>query len=89
MVQAKIDRVKKSFVISLGYSFGVGLVLGGGLLVFGRQFLALFTTEEAVIDAGMKRITVMALAYCISAFMDCTIAAARGLGHTVVPTIIV
>lgn len=85
----KIDRVKKSFVISLGYSFGVGLVLGGGLLVFGRQFLALFTTEEAVIDAGMKRITVMALAYCISAFMDCTIAAARGLGHTVVPTIIV
>ena len=41
-----------------------GLVLGGGLLVFGRQFLALFTTEEAVIDAGMKRITVMALAYC-------------------------
>ena len=57
--------------------------------MFGRQFLALFTTEEAVIDAGMKRITVMALAYCISAFMDCTIAAARGLGHTVVPTIIV
>lgn len=85
----KIDRVKKSFFISLGYSFGVGLVLGGGLLVFGRQFLALFTTEEAVIDAGMKRITVMALAYCISAFMDCTIAASRGLGHTVIPTVIV
>ena len=31
----------------------------------------------------------MGLAYCISAFMDCTIAAARGLGKTVVPTIIV
>ena len=31
----------------------------------------------------------MAFAYCISAFMDCTIAASRGLGKTVVPTIIV
>ena len=85
----KLDRVKKSYFIALAYSFGLGAVLGGGLLVFGRQFLALFTTESAVIDAGMKRVAVMAFAYCISAFMDCTIAASRGLGKTVVPTIIV
>ena len=85
----KPDRVKKSYFISLAYSFGVGLALGGGLFLFGRQFLALFTTESAVIDAGMKRVGVMALAYCISAFMDCTIAASRGLGKTVVPTVIV
>ena len=85
----KADRVKKSYLISLAYSFGVGLVLGGALWLFGREFLALFTTEPAVIDAGMKRVGVMAMAYCISAFMDCTIAASRGLGKTVVPTIIV
>ena len=85
----KLDRMRKSYFISLAYSFGVGLLLGGGLLLFGRQFLALFTTESAVIDAGMKRIMVMGLAYCISAFMDCTIAASRGLGKTVVPTILV
>ena len=85
----KVDRVKKSYLISLAYSFGVGLVLGGTLMSFGREFLALFTTEPAVIDAGMKRVSVMAMAYCISAFMDCTIAASRGLGKTVVPTIIV
>ena len=85
----KLDRMRKSYFISLAYSFGVGLLLGGGLLLFGRQFLALFTTESAVIDAGMKRIMVMGLAYCISAFMDCTIAASRGLGKTVGPTILV
>ena len=67
----------------------MGLLLGGGLFFFGRTFLALFTTESAVIDAGMKRVGVMGFAYCISAFMDCTIAASRGLGKTVVPTIIV
>ena len=85
----KPDRVKKSYFISLAYSFGIGLVLGGSLFFFGRYFLALFTTEAAVIDAGMKRIQVMGLAYCISAFMDCSIAASRGLGKTIVPTIIV
>ena len=85
----KVERVKKSYFISLAYSFGVGLFLGALLLVFGRQFLALFTTEAVVIDAGMKRVQVMALAYCISAFMDCTIAASRGLDKTVVPTVIV
>jgi len=85
----KPDRVRKSYFIALAYSFGVGLVLGGSLFLFGREFLALFTTEAAVIDAGMKRVQVMGLAYCISAFMDCTIAASRGLGKTVVPTVIV
>ena len=37
----------------------------------------------------MKRILVMGWAYCISAFMDCTIAASRGLGRTIGPTVIV
>ena len=83
------DRVKKSYFISLGYSFGVGFVLGAALFFCGPAFLALFTTEAAVIDAGMKRVAVMAFAYCVSAFMDCTIAASRGLGKTVVPTVIV
>lgn len=85
----KLDRVKKSYFISLAYSFGVGLVLGGALFFGGRTFLALFTTESDVIDAGMKRVMVMGFSYCISAFMDCTIAASRGLGKTVVPTVIV
>ena len=58
----KPDRVKKSYFISLGYSFGVGLALGSALFFFGRTFLALFTTESAVIDAGMKRVAVMAFA---------------------------
>ncbi|SCH67252.1 Uncharacterised protein [uncultured Blautia sp.] len=31
----------------------------------------------------------MALSYCISAFMDCSIAASRGIGKSVVPTVVV
>ena len=85
----KRERVKRSYFISLGYSFGIGAVLGLSLVLFGQTFLSLFTTEPAVAEAGMQRLLVMGLSYPISAFMDCTIAASRGLGRTIVPTFIV
>lgn len=85
----KKDRILKSYFISLIYSFGIGTLLGLGILFFGRSFLRLFTNEAAVIDAGMYRLTVMGFSYSFSAFMDCTIAASRGLGKSVIPTFIV
>jgi len=85
----KTDRILKSYFISLLYSFGIGAVIGAVFLLCGRQFLAIFTADAAVIDAGMKRLTIMSYSYAVSAFMDCTIAAARGLGKTIIPTVIV
>ena len=64
-------------------------MLGVTLIIFGEQFLSIFTTESAVVDAGMRRLSIMGLSYAFSAFMDATIAASRGLGRGVVPTIIV
>ncbi len=55
-------RKEKSYFIALAYSFGLGAGAGRWAAAsFGRQFLALFTTESVVIDAGMKRILVMGL----------------------------
>lgn len=85
----KKDRMMKSYWICLAYSFAVGAVMGGLLVAFGRAFLAVFTTEQAVIDAGMKRLVIMGFSYCVSAFMDNTIAASRAMGKGLVPTIIV
>ena len=84
-----LNREKKSYLICLAYSFGVGAVLGISLVVFGPAFLSLFTSDAAVIEAGMKRLTIMGLSYCVSAFMDNAIAGCRGLGKSVVPMIIV
>ena len=83
------DRVKKSYFISVSYSCAFGTVLGLLLVFFGSGFLALFTDDPAVAQEGMIRLRVMGLSYGVSAFMDCTIAASRGLGKCVVPTIIV
>lgn len=83
------DRVRRSYFISLTYSFGFGMALGLLLVVFGRPFLFLFTKSAAVVDAGMKRLTIMGCCYAFSAFMDCTIAASRALGKSLIPTVIV
>ena len=85
----KKKRVMDSYKLCLLYSFSAAVIAGGLLLLFGRQFLSLFTDEAAVVEEGIARLRLMACSYCISAFMDCTIAASRGLGKTVVPTIIV
>lgn len=85
----KKERVLKSYFISLTYSFLIGLFLGVSVLLMGPAFLSLFSSDAAVIDAGMYRLKIMSISYAFSAFMDCTIAASRGLGKTIVPTIIV
>lgn len=85
----KKDRVMKSYLICLLYSFIMGMLLGFGLYIFRYPFLSLFTNDGAVAEAGLHRITVMGLTYGISAFMDCPMAASRGLGKTVLPTIFV
>ena len=85
----KRDRVLKSYLVGVVYSFAAGAVLGGMLFLFGREFMSLFANEEDVIEAGLQRTYIMSFSYAISAFMNCTIAACRGIGKSLVPTIIV
>ena len=84
----KRDRILKSYFISLAYSAGFGLVLGLFLVCFGRLFLFFFTNEEEVVEFAMQRLRVMGCSYFISALVDSAIAASRGLGKSLVPTII-
>ena len=83
------DRITKSYLISMFYAFAVGSICGGLLLVFGRQFLSLFADKPEVIDAGMDRLRIMAFSYGIGALMDASIAASRGIGKSIAPTVMV
>lgn len=85
----KKKRILKSYLVCLTYSFLVGLIIGVGLYLFRYPFLGLFTNDHAVVEAGIHRLSVMALSYSVSAFMDCSIAASRGLGRSLLPTVIV
>ena len=85
----KKDRMMKSYYISLGYSFLIAAGLGALFRLCGEPFLYLFTNEAPVAAAGMQRLRIMWWSYAFSAFMDCTIAACRGIGRSFVPTVIV
>ena len=85
----KKKRVRDSYLLSLALSFAAGALLSVLLLIFGREFLSLFTADAEVVAAGMLRLRVMAGSYAFSALMDCTIAASRGLGKSLVPTVTV
>ncbi len=85
----KSERMLKSYFVALVYSFSAGVLLGGIFLIFGQYFLALFTNDADVIVAGSEKLKVMAFSYCLSSFMDCTIAASRGMGKSIMPMIIV
>ncbi len=82
-------RVLYSFYISTAMAAISAIIIGAALIIFGRTFLALFASEKAVIDAGMYRVVIMGALYFLSAFMDGTIAASRGLGKSVAPTVMV
>jgi putative MATE family efflux protein len=82
-------RTLKTYLVCLAYSFLTGLIMGLLLVVFSKEFLSLFTRDADVIHEGMYRLTIMGLSYCVSAFMDCTIAASRSLGKSAVPMVVV
>ena len=82
-------RVKQSYLIALVYAFLTGAIMGVFFLTLGRPFLRIFTNEEQVVEAGYERLKIMAFSYAFGAFMDNTIAASRGIGKSLIPTIIV
>lgn len=82
-------RIKYSYLTSTLLSMALGLILGILLLLFGREFLSLFSSDAAVIDAGLNRVNIMALSLFLSALMDCSIAASRAIHKTAIPTFIV
>lgn len=85
----KRKNILKCYLICLMYSAVAGLVLGVVFVALGRPILSIFTTDPAVVEGGMKRLEIMGYSFAVSAFMDCTIAASRGMGKTVIPTVMV
>ena len=83
----KRRRALHSYFWTLGFSFLAGGALGVGLYVFGRPFLSLFTTDPAVVEAGMLKLAVMAFSYPFSAPMDDALAALRAMGKKAVPSV--
>lgn len=85
----KKKRALRCYFVTTLYACIAGLVLGAFAVFKGDLILALFDPDPEVIAAGMEKMKIMGLSFCLAPFMDNTIAASRGIGKSLVPTIMV
>ena len=84
----KYERINKILYTAQICVIVVGLVLGNSALFFGRQLLSVYSGSSEVIDAGMKRLNIIARTYALCGMMDVMVGALRGLGYSVMPMIV-
>ena len=78
----QIDMIAK---ISSVFVFVTWILLGGGIVLFGRPLLGLYTTELAVIDLGMVRLRIMMAIYFTGGIMNVFPGLTRAMGYSVLP----
>ena len=84
----KFDRIKRLVMIAEAVVVVVGLVLGLTALFFGRELLGIYSSNAAVVDAGLLRLSVILITYFTCGMMDSMASAIRGVGHSVMPMIV-
>lgn len=84
----RIKRIDK--VITRGELGVVAVGLGLGLLTvtFGRTLLSIYSPSDAVIDAGMERLKIIAMTYALCGAMDVMVGSLRGMGCSVTPMLV-
>ncbi|MDO4459141.1 MAG: MATE family efflux transporter [Clostridia bacterium] len=83
----RTDKIAKILGVTMALDAGAALILGVGVLVFGRPILGLFTDSPEVIELGMQRIFWVCLFLGLNSFLDVFISSLRGMGYSTLPTI--
>ncbi len=81
----KIERINKILYTALGFVFVVGVVFCGLYLLTGEFLLGFYTQSEDIIEAGLRRLTIIACSYMLCGMMDVVVGSLRGLGYSIMP----
>ena len=81
----KYERINKILFNSLACVTVVGLILGNFANIFGRELLGFYSESDEVIEAGLRRLSIIAVTYALCGIMDVMVGAIRGLGYSVLP----
>lgn len=82
------DRITRALFECLAIVVLIGLVMGNGVMFFGRQILGIYSSDEEVIGYGLLRLSVICTTYCLCGAMDTIVGAIRGLGYSVMPMLV-
>lgn len=83
----KYDRIKKAILCSTLLVVVIGITVGMAVWLLSPVLLTVYAPgNQAVVDAGYVRITVMALTYFLCGLMEVGTGAMRGMGKSILPT---
>lgn len=84
----KFARIDKILTLSLILSFICGGFFGFGAYIFGTPLLSIWISSKEAISYGLIRLSVIGISYSLCGLMDAFVGSLRGLGLSIVPTII-
>lgn len=84
----KYERINKILLRAQVCVIVVGLLLGNLAVYFGHSLLGFYTSSEVVKAAGMKRLGIISRTYALCGMMDVMVGSLRGMGYSVLPTIV-
>ncbi len=85
------DRIKRVLITCLVMVSGIGFVLGVIAYVFGPNLLSIYANSsdaKAVTEYGMIRMGIIMFTYFTCGMMDVMVGSIRGLGYSLMPTIV-
>ena len=80
-----LDRVMRNCLLCAAVT---GLVLGGGASLLGEQLLHFYSSDEAVVAAGLARMHIICTTYLLCGCMDVLASCLRGRGYSVLPMVV-
>ncbi|HHV99131.1 MAG TPA: MATE family efflux transporter [Clostridiaceae bacterium] len=81
----KYDRIDTVAKVCTVLIFATWIVMGGISLLFGRQLLGIYTSDQQVIELGILRLNVMMAAYFTCGIMNVFPGLTRGMGFSMLP----
>lgn len=84
----KYERMKKSIRVCMGLALGVAASISTLLLVFGRHWFHIFTSDAVVIDYAVEMLSYFAPFYVVWTFIEILSNALRGAGDAINPMVI-
>ncbi len=87
----KYERIKRVSLLCVCMVTVIGLALGGSLAIFGDKLLMIYASgdnRDAIIAAGVRRLSVIAAMYFLCGLMDVGCGILRGMGRAVQPMIV-
>ncbi len=83
----KPERVKKGHLAALAMSAAISLAMTLVVILFGKELIALFNTDPAVIEVGARYLLIIGSFYVVFSIFFTTNGVMRGAGDTMIPLV--